>query len=177
MLELSEMIRKTLPSGVAVSFLVLACGGSSGGGGGGDGGGGGGTPANNCSSFAGAYSVTSEIMTTDCPLGLHVITQPITWTFVQTAPSCSFTMTSSLYPSSQYSGYFTMDGTQAKVTWTSVNPAPISGNHALTYTSEDLTIAGPGTVSGTFAWSNAYGCTGTTNVCHGSVPSGCTTPS
>lgn len=175
MIHLSNTIRMTLAS-VAGSFLILACGGSGSGGGGGGGGDGGGTTTAGCSSFAGTYDVTSEIVTTDCPVGLHVITQPITWTFVQTAPSCSFTMTNSLYPSSQYSGDFTMDGTQAKVTWTSVNPAPISAGHALTYTSEDLTITAPDTLSGSFAWSNAYGCTGTTNMCHGDVASGCTTP-
>lgn len=174
MIKPGAMIRKTLFAGVAVSFFVMACSGS--GDGGSSGGDGGVTPADTCSSFAGAYGVTSEIVATDCPLGLHAITQPITWTFVQTAPSCSFTMTSSLYGGSQYSGYFTMQGTQAKVTWTSVDPAPVSGGHALTYASENLVIAAPGSVSGSFAWSSAYGCTGTTNICHGSVPAGCLTP-
>lgn len=163
---------------IALSLLIVACGGGSGGGGGSSSGSSsGGAPADNCSSFAGAYTVTSEIVSTDCPLGLHVITQPITWTFVQTAPSCSFTMTSSLYPSSRYEGTFAMEGTQASVTWTSVSPAPISGGHALTYTSESLTITAPGgNVSGSFTWSNAYGCTGTTNVCHGAIAAGCTSP-
>jgi hypothetical protein len=170
MIELSDMLRKTLPVGAAISFLLLACSGSSGGNGGG------GAPADNCSNLAGAYSVTSEIVATDCPVGLHVITQPITWTFVQTAPSCSFTMTNSLYAGSQYSGYFTTQGTQATVTWTSVNPAPTSAGYALTYTSENLVIAAPGTLSGSFGWSSGYGCTGTTNICHGSVSSGCATP-
>ena len=186
MIELSEMLRKTLVAGVAVSFFVLACSGSSGGGSSGtsgssgssgdasSGGDGSVTPADNCSSFAGAYDVTSEIVTTDCPLGLHTIS--VTWTFVQTAPSCSFTMTNTLYKGPTYSGYFTMQGTQAKVTWTTVDPAPISGGHALTYVSENLVIAAPGTVSGSFDWKSAYGCTGTTNICHGSIPAGCLTP-
>jgi hypothetical protein len=94
---------------------------------------------------------------------------------VQTAPSCSFTMTNSLYPDSLYSGYFTMDGAQAKVTWTSVVPAPAAVGGALTYTGENLTIS-PGAISGSFDWSSAASCTGTTNVCNGSVPSGCLTP-
>jgi hypothetical protein len=84
-------------------------------------------------------------------------------------------MTNSIYASTVYTGYFTMKGTQATVTWTSAVPAPISGGHALTYTSEDLTITAPATVSGSFAWHSAYGCDGTTNICHGSVPAGCLT--
>jgi hypothetical protein len=162
-----------LSAGIAVSVVVLAC--SSGSGSSNSG------PADNCSSFAGTYSVTTEIVSTNCPIGLHAITEPITWTFVQTAPSCSFTMTNTLYPSSQYSGYFSMDGTQAKVTWTSVSPAPVVGGYALTYTSENLTISpavapAPSTLSGAFAWSNGYPCSGTTNVCHGSVATGCLNP-
>jgi hypothetical protein len=159
-----------LLAGVVCSVFVLACGGSNNS-----------VPADNCSNFAGTYSVTTEIVSTTCPVGLHAITQPITWTFVQAAPSCTFTMTNSLYPSSQYSGRFTMEGSQAKVSWTSVSPAPVVSGYALTYTSESLTIRpavapAPPTISGSFAWSNAYPCTGTTNVCHGSVASGCLTP-
>jgi len=45
-------------------------------------------------------------------------------------------MTNSLYPTSQYSGYFTMEGAQAKITWTSVVPAPSVAGRALTYTGE-----------------------------------------
>lgn len=74
-----------------------------------------------------------------------------------------------------------MTGTQAKVTWTIVDPAPISGGFALTYTSEDLTISAgvapaAGTISGNFAWNSAYPCSGITNVCNGSVATGCPTP-
>jgi hypothetical protein len=181
MVRFINAIHRTLPAALAVSLLALACGGggSSGGGSGsgsGSGSSSGGAPADNCPSLAGTYDVTSEIVSTDCPVGLHVITEPITWTFVQTAPSCSFKMTNSLYPTSQYAGTFTMEGTQAKVTWTSVSPAPVSAGHALTYTSESLTVTGTATLSGSFAWSSAYGCTGTTNICHGSVSAGCANP-
>jgi hypothetical protein len=160
-------------AGIAPLLLVIACGGN--------GASGGSQPADTCSSFAGTYSVTTEIVSTTCPVGLHAITEPITWTFVQTAPSCSFTMTNSLYPSSEYSGHFTMQGSDAKVVWTTVTPAPTVGGGALTYTSEDLTIqpavapATP-TLSGSFAWNNAYPCDGTTNVCSGSVAAGCVSP-
>jgi hypothetical protein len=182
---------------IAFSVFVLGCGGSSssqgpagsggsggtspadsgisGGTGTGDSGSGGTGPIDNCSDFSGPYSVTTEIVSTTCPLGLHVTTPSITWTFAQTAPSCSFTMTNSLYPSSQYSGYFTMVGTQATVTWTSVAPAPAAVGGALTYTGENLTI-GPGAISGSFAWNSAYPCTGTTNVCNGSAVSDCLIP-
>lgn len=158
-------------AGIAFSVVVLACGGSSSNS----------APSDNCSNFAGTYSVTTEIVSTNCPVGLHVISEPVTWTFVQSAASCNFTMTNSLYPGSQYSGHFSMEGTQAKVTWTSVNPDPSAGGRALTYTSEDLTISpavapATPTISGSFAWNSAYPCTGTTNVCHGSVASGCLTP-
>jgi hypothetical protein len=84
-------------------------------------------------------------------------------------------MTNSLYPSSQYSGYFTMVGTQATVTWTSVAPAPLVSGYALTYTAENLTIS-PGAISGSFNWNSAYPCTGTTNVCNGSAALNCLTP-
>ena len=110
-----------------------------------------------------------------------MISQPVTWTFVQTAPSCRFTMTNSLYSTTQYAGYFTMQGTSATVTWTSASPAPIVGARSLTYTSETLTVhpamaPAAATISGSFAWSSAYPCIGTTNVCHGSVATGCATP-
>ncbi len=134
-----------------------------------------------CPDLSGVYNVTTEIVSTTCPLGLHVITQPITWTFVQTAPSCNFTMTNSLYPTSLYAGQFSMVGTQARVTWTSATPAPIVSGYALTYTAESLTITravapATATLSGSFDWNSAYPCSGTTNVCSGSVASGCLTP-
>jgi hypothetical protein len=159
-----------LLAGIALSVFGLACGGGTSNG-----------PANNCSDFSGPYSLTTEIVSTTCPVGLHVITQAITWTFVQTAPSCNFTMTNSLYPDSQYSGYFSTQGSGAKVTWTSVAPAPSVGGYALTYTSEDLTVSpavapGTPTISGSVAWSSAYPCTGTTNVCNGSAASDCLIP-
>jgi len=149
---------------IAFSVFVLGCGGSSSSQG----------PADNCSDFAGDYSLTTEIVSTTCAIGLHVITPSITWTFAQTAPSCNFTMTNSLYQGSQYSGYFTMVGTQATVTWTSVAPTPSVYGRALTYTGENLTIS-PGAISGSFDWS-AVSCIGTTNVCNGSVATGCLTP-
>jgi hypothetical protein len=157
-----------LVAGIACSVFALACGGSS-------------TPADNCANFAGTYSVTSEIVSTTCSVGLHVITEPITWTFVQTAPSCSFTMTNSVYPSSQYAGHFTMVGNNAEVTWTSVTPAPTVLGATVTYTSENLTIIpavapATATISGSFNFSTSSPCTGTTNVCHGSIASGCLTP-
>ena len=162
----------SFPVGVACAVFALAsCGGDD-------------TstpPADHCASFAGAYGVTTEVVATDCSLGLHAITQPITWTFVQTAPSCRFTRTNSLYPASQYAGYFTMQGDRASVTWTSVSPAPTVAGRALTYTSENLTVTpaagtASATLSGSFAWSSAAACAGTTNVCHGSVAAGCPTP-
>jgi hypothetical protein len=70
---------------------------------------------------AGTYGVTTQIVSTTCAVGLHSITQPVTWTFAQTAPSCDFTMTNSVYPASQYAGHFTMVWNDAQVTWTSVN--------------------------------------------------------
>jgi hypothetical protein len=160
--------RGRLISSTACLVLLLACGGSS-------------SNAPTCPDLAGAYSVTTEIVSTTCAVGLHVITEPITWTFAQTAPSCDFTMTNSLYPSSVYTGSFTMVGTQAKVTWTSVSPNPTVGGFALSYTSENLTISpavspAVSTLSGSFVWHSGAGCDGTTNVCHGSVPSGCLTP-
>ena len=161
---------------IAFSVFALGCGGSSSNTGPGGSGGGGGTgPTDNCSDFSGDYSVTTEIVSTDCALGLHAISPSVTWTFAQTAPSCSFTMTNSLYPGSQYSGSFSMDGAQAKVTWTSVVPAPSVYGRALTYTGENLTIS-PGAISGSFDWS-AVSCTGTTNVCNGSAASNCLIPS
>jgi hypothetical protein len=155
---------------VASSVFFAACGGSSDSG-----------PVASCPNLAGAYSVTTEIVSTTCAAGLHTISQPVTWTFVQTAPSCNFTMTNSLYPSSQYAGNFTMVGSNAQVTWTSVTPAPTVLGYTLSYTSESLTIipaAAPaiGTISGSFNFSMSAPCTGTTNVCHGSIASGCLTP-
>jgi hypothetical protein len=150
------------PVGIAASVLALAasCGGN-----------------DTCADFAGDYSVTTEVVSTaNCRVGLHLITQPITWSFVQTARSCSFTMTNTVYPDSVYSGQFTMKGTRASVTWTSVDPVPSAAGKALTYTSEDLTVAPASIISGSFAWSNAGGCSGTTNVCHGSLAAGCPTP-
>jgi hypothetical protein len=90
-------------------------------------------------------------------------------------------MTNSLYPTSHYAGQFSMVGTQAKVIWTTSTPAPIVSGYALTYAAENLTIApavppAAAKLSGSFDWSSAYPCTGTTNVCSGSVASGCLTP-
>jgi hypothetical protein len=155
----------------ALAMYLVACGSS----------GSSSTPIGGCPDLSGAYNVTTEIVSTTCPVGLHVITQPITWTFVQTAPSCNFTMTNSLYPTSHYAGQFSMVGTQAKVTWTSSTPAPVVSGYALTYTAESLTITpavapAAATLSGSFDWNSAYPCTGTTNVCSGSVASGCLTP-
>jgi len=50
-----------------------------------------------------------------------------------------------------------------------------------TYASENLTISpavapAAATISGSFDWTSAANCTGTTNVCHGSVAD-CLTPS
>jgi hypothetical protein len=120
-------------------------------------------------------------VSTTCSLGLHTITQPITYTFTQTAPSCKFTMTNSIYPGSTYTGHFTMAGSNAKVTWDSVDSAPTVAGYALTYTGEDLTITpavapATSTVSGSFTWHSAAGCDGTTNVCSGTVAAGCPTP-
>jgi hypothetical protein len=87
-----------------------------------------------------------------------------------------------LYPNSQYTGYFTMVGNNATVTWTSVTPAPTVLTYTLSYTSENLTIipavapATTGTISGSFNFSMSTPCTGTTNVCNGSIRSGCLTP-
>jgi len=157
---------------VACSVFVAACGGSSDSGSG---------PAVSCPNLAGTYSVTTEIVSTTCAAGLHTISQPVTWTFLQTAPSCNFTMTNSLYPSSQYAGHFTMLGNNAQVTWTSVTPAPTVLGYTLSYASENLTIIpavapATGTISGSFDFSISAPCTGTTNVCHGSIASGCLTP-
>jgi hypothetical protein len=129
----------------------------------------------NCPDLSGAYSVTTEIVSTTCRLGLHTITQPDTYTFTQTAPSCQFTMINSIYPSSVYTGHFVVTGASTKVIWDSESPALTSTGYALTYTAEDLTIA-PGTLSGSFTWHSGAGCDGTTNVCNGSVPTGCATP-
>lgn len=162
-------ITARLLAGIACSAFMLGCGGS------------GSSTSDNCPNLAGAYSVTTEIVSTTCSVGLHTITEPITWTFVQTAPSCSFTMTNSVYPSSQYTGHFTMVGNNAEVTWTSVNPAPTVLGTTLTYTSENLTIIpgvapATGTISGSFNFHSSSPCDGTTNVCHGSIAGGCPTP-
>ena len=159
------------PIGIACLAFVLGCGD----------GGTANVPANDCANFAGTYNVTTEIVSTNCPAGLHTISQPVTWTFAQTAPSCRFTMSNLLYPNAVYTGYFTMQGTAATVTWTSVSPAPVVAAHALSYTSETLTIhpaagSASGTVSGSFAWNSAYPCSGTTNVCSGTIAAGCATP-
>jgi len=137
-----------------------------------------GTVGNNCTDFAGAYDVTTEIVATDCSLGLHTITQPVKWTFTQSAPSCAFTMKNSVYPDCVYSGYFTMAAAGAKITWTQVVPDPIVASRTLTYTSEDLSISVSSgrIIFGSFNWSSSSPCTGTTNVCHGTVPAGCATP-
>ena len=133
-----------------------------------------------CPNLAGAYILTTQIVSTTCKLGLNTITQPITYTFKQTAPSCSFTMTASIYPSSTYTGHFVMAGGKAKVIWDSVAPAPTILSYALTYTGEDLTIT-PGTtaatsmIAGSFTWHSGADCDGTTNVCNGAVPAGCPT--
>ena len=172
MSEFTDPVTRTLSAGLAVAVFALAsCGGDSSN-----------PPADNCSSFAGTYNVTTEVVSTDCSVGLHAISQPITWTFTQTAPSCSFTMTNSLYPGSVYSGRFSMVGAQARVTWTSVIPAPSVLGRTLTYTSESLTITpavapAAATLAGSFNWSTASPCGGTTNVCHGSVAAGCLNPS
>ena len=134
-----------------------------------------------CPNLAGAYKLTTEIVSTTCKVGLNVITQPDTYTFTQTAPSCQFTMTNSIYTGPIYAGHFAMAGSQAKVIWDSVTPAPTAATYAITYTSEDLTITpgttvGSSTIVGTFTWHSAAGCDGTTNVCNGSVPAGCPTP-
>jgi len=63
-------------------------------------------------------------VSTTCPVGLDYVTEGITWTFQQGAGSCDFTMTNTTYPGSQYSGHFTMAGSEAKVTWDSVSPTP-----------------------------------------------------
>lgn len=173
MREVTVMLARIIVAVAASAWASGCTGGTGGSGGGGTGGG--------CASFSGAYDVTTEIVDTTCPVGLHTISQPVTWTFTQAAPSCDFTMTNSLYSSSVYSGHFTMDGTRAKVTWTSVMPAPVVGGRALTYTAEDLTItaaaaSAAGSVSGSFEWSSAYPCTGTTNVCSGTLTAGCPIP-
>ncbi len=157
----------------------LGAGGSPGGGGmvGSDGGTGSG---DGCPSLAGAYAVTTQIVSTTCRLGLNAIT-PSTYTFTQTAPGCQFTMTNSIYSGSVYAGHFVMAGTNAKVIWDSVDPPPTSVGYALSYTAEDLTLtpgatAAASTLFGTFTWHSAAECDGTTNVCSGTVSAGCPTP-
>ncbi len=186
-------LKHVLVTALAASAVALGCSSSDGdtdggttadggdGGSGSDGGSSGSDAAadNNCTDFAGVYDVTTEIVATDCSLGLHTITQPVKWTFTQSAPSCAFTMKNSVYPDCVYSGYFTMAGAGAKITWTKVVPDPLVASRTLTYTSEDLSISvsnGGRIIFGSFAWSSSSPCTGTTNVCHGTVPAGCTTP-
>src|SRR5450631_883322 len=140
-----------------------------------------GGPNYSCPDLAGAYILTTQIVSTTCKVGLNVVTQPITYTFKQTAPSCNFTMTASLYSGSAYSGHFVMAGGKAKVLWDSVNPAPTILGSALSYTGEDLSItpgatAATSTIVGSFTWHSAASCDGTTNVCNGSIPAGCPTP-
>jgi len=140
-----------------------------------------GGPNYSCPDLAGAYSLTTQIVSTTCKVGLNVVTQSITYTFKQTAPSCNFTMTDSLYSGSAYSGHFVMAGGKAKVLWDSVNPAPTILGSALSYTGEDLSItpgatAATSTIVGSFTWHSAANCDGTTNVCNGSIPAGCPTP-
>jgi len=136
--------------------------------------------ASGCPSLAGAYRVTTDIVATTCGAEWLDLTTAAVYTFVQAAPSCSFTMTNSVYAGSVYSGHFVMAGSNAQVLWDSVNPAPSVLGNALTYTSESLTIT-PGatqaasTLVGSFAWQSAANCGGTTNVCNGSVTS-CPTP-
>jgi len=190
-------LKRVLVTVLAASAVALACsssggddtdggtatdGGDGGGGSGSDTGGSSGSDTgavgNNCTDFAGAYDVTTEIVATDCSLGLHTITQPVKWTFTQSAPSCAFTMKNSVYPDCVYSGYFTMAAAGAKITWTQVVPDPIVASRTLTYTSEDLSISVSSgrIIFGSFNWSSSSPCTGTTNVCHGTVPAGCATP-
>jgi hypothetical protein len=136
---------------------------------------------NICPNLAGAYILTTEIVSTTCKIGLHAITDPITYTFTQTAPSCNFTMANTVYPSSLYTGHFVMAGSQAKVIWDSVDPAPSAAGYAFSYTAVNLVIT-PGatvatsTIVGSFNWHSAADCDGTTNVCNGTVPAGCLTP-
>jgi hypothetical protein len=138
------------------------------------------TTNDGCPNLAGVYSLTTEIVSTTCKLGLHVITEA-TYTFTQTAPSCNFTMANTVYPSAKYTGHFAMSGSQAKVIWDLIDPAPSAAGYALTYTAVNLVIT-PGatvaasTIIGSFAWHSAANCDGATNVCNGAVPAGCLTP-
>jgi hypothetical protein len=134
-----------------------------------------------CPSLAGAYTLTTQVVTTTCRVGLNTITQPVVYTFTQTAPACTFTMTNSVYTGPTYTGHFAMEGSNAKVVWDSVSPAPTAAGYALTYTAEDITIIPGATqatsvISGTFSWTSAAACEGTTNICNGAVPAGCPTP-
>jgi hypothetical protein len=171
----ANMTQTRLLAAITSSLCLIACGSSTSDG-----------PktsasGDNCPSLAGAYSLTTEIVSTTCSVGLHAITEPASYTFTQAAPSCNFTMTNSIYAGSTYTGHFAMEGSQAKVIWDSVAPAPSVAGYALTYTGEDLTItpaAAPATstIVGSFTWQSAAACDGTTNVCNGSVPAGCLTP-
>ena len=141
-----------------------------------------GGPSGVCPNLAGAYTLTTQIVSTTCKVGLNTVTQPITYTFKQSAPSCSFTMTASIYAGSTYTGHFVMAGGKAKVFWDSVAPAPTILTYALSYTGEDLAItpgatAATSTIVGSFTWHSAADCDGTTNVCNGAIPTGgCPTP-
>ena len=176
------MTKTRLFTAVVGSLCLIACGSSSSdsnkpGNGPNDSG----VSGDTCSNLAGAYSLTTEIVATTCRLGLNTITQPITYTFTQAAPSCSFTMTNSLYTGSIYTGHFVMAGTSAKVLWDGVDPPPTAAGYALSYTEFDLTVtpattSAPATIVGSFTWHSAAACDGTTNVCNGTVPAGCLTP-
>ncbi len=177
------MIARVVPCVLCLAS-ALGCGGSSdgagsGGAAGADAGHDAGGDTHDCVSVAGAYAVTTQIVSApDCAVSVGRKTAA-TYTFTQTAPSCAFTMTNSVYPESRYEGVLTMQGAQVDVTWTTVVPAPLAGGYALTYTSEHLTItpasgATTASLSGSFDWSTSA-CSGTTNVCNGSVAS-CTTP-
>jgi hypothetical protein len=176
-----------LLAGIACSLLAVACGGSSSS----QSNNGPVGPANNCTDFSGAYSVITQIIQSapgTCSLAIGVVT-PATYTFTQSAPSCEFAMTNSIYSrsaayshdTSQYKGHFDMTGNQAKVYWDSVTPLPKSGSsqqYDLTYSNPvDLTIS-PGTtptISGKFGWHASTPCDGLTYVCYGSGAH-CTTP-
>jgi hypothetical protein len=154
--------------GAAVAAaLLLACGGSSSSSG----------PTDNCPNLAGAYPVTTEIMS---GYGSGTVTD-MTFTFTQTAPSCDFEMDNSHYSSASYKpvykGRFNWTGTEATFSWESVSPSPMASGYALSYPSSALTMAVSGGVTrvfGSFNWA-ASSLSGSTNVCNGTV-STCTTP-
>jgi len=144
-----------------IASLVAACGGSS---------------NKSCPALAGAYPVTTEIVSVSgCTLvRAGTITRNVTYTFTQATPSCDFKMVNSVYPDSTYSGHFTMSGSAANVHWDSEEPAL-----SFTYSGEDLTLtpasaSAGATLIGNFAWTTGS-CQGTTNVCAGDVTD-CTSP-